>query len=38
MNHLRCTLERRDERRADPKPARVTPGDWPTYPLDEGLT
>ncbi len=26
------------ERRAAPKPARIPPGDRPTYPLDEGLT
>ena len=29
---------RRAERRAAPKPARVPPGDRPTYPSDEGLT
>jgi hypothetical protein len=28
----------RAERRAAPKPARIPPGDRPTYPSDEGLT
>ena len=28
----------RDERRAAPKPARVSSGDGPTYTLDEGLS
>ena len=27
----------RAERRAAPKPARIPPGDRPTYPSDEGL-
>jgi hypothetical protein len=27
----------RGERRAAPKPARIPPGDRPTYPSDEGL-
>ncbi len=27
---------RRAERRAAPKPARIPPGDRPTYPSDEG--
>jgi hypothetical protein len=28
----------RAERRAVPKPARIPPGDRPTYPSDEGLS
>ena len=28
----------RAERRAAPKPARIPPGDRPTYPSDKGLS
>ncbi len=37
---MNCTLPsvRRAERRAAPKPARIPPGDRPTYPSDEGLS
>ncbi len=30
-------MSTRAERRAAPKPARIPPGDRPTYPSDEGL-
>ena len=32
------SLERRAERRAAPKPARIPSGDRPTYASDEGLS
>jgi hypothetical protein len=37
MNYLLRTCLRA-ERRAAPKPARIPPGDRPTYPSDEGLS
>ncbi len=36
MRHLVPTFPRA-ERTAAPKPARIPPGDRPTYPSDEGL-
>ena len=37
MSNLAVML-RRAERRAAPKPARIPPGDRPTYSSDEGLS
>jgi hypothetical protein len=37
MTRSRSLFERA-ERRAAPKPARMPPGDRPTYPSDEGLS
>ncbi len=34
----RSVSNKRAERRAAPKPARIPSGDRPTYPSDEGLT
>jgi hypothetical protein len=37
MNRRTSTCAPRAERRAAPKPARVSPGDRPMYSSDEGL-
>jgi len=37
MRHMTLIHLPRAVRRAAPKPARVPPGDRPTYPSDEGL-
>jgi hypothetical protein len=38
MKQTASTESPRAERRAAPKPARIPPGDRPTYPSDEGLS
>jgi hypothetical protein len=38
MTHPVSTSSLRAERRAAPKPARIPPGDRPTYSSDEGRT